>query len=121
MISEYESKGYMYKVFIIVNLNKCFSSVPFKNICYSSLLYTLHLCFIIQGKLKNGPDIAICRTSSHHTHQEFMNEVSILLQIEHENLIQLLGYCIDGKHTYLIYDCAPYATLSSLLFGKFLY
>ena len=88
--------------------------------CY---IYTPTL-FLIQGKLKNGQDIAISgppEVSSHRSTEECINEVSILVQVEHENLIQLLGYCIKGTGTYLIYDFAPYATLSSLLFGTFLY
>nr|GEY26334.1 serine-threonine/tyrosine-protein kinase catalytic domain-containing protein [Tanacetum cinerariifolium] len=74
---------------------------------------------IIHGKLKNGEDIAICGPSlDRYTHQEYMNEASILLQVEHENLIQLLGYCIEGTRAYLIYDYAPYATLFTLLLDQ---
>ncbi|PWA59762.1 concanavalin A-like lectin/glucanase domain, Serine/threonine-protein kinase Rad53 [Artemisia annua] len=74
--------------------------------------------YMYKGKLKNGQDIAISgplEHSSYRRNQECINEVSILVQVEHENLILLLGYCIEGTHTYLIYDSAPYATLSSLL------
>ncbi|GJR26763.1 serine-threonine/tyrosine-protein kinase catalytic domain-containing protein [Tanacetum coccineum] len=78
--------------------------------------------YMYKGTLKNGQDIAICGPCDNKwTHQEYMNEVSILLQVEHENLIQLLGYCIEGTRAYLIYDYAPYASLLTLLFGKFLY
>ena len=83
--------------------------------------------YIIQGKLKNGQDIEVSGPTepSDHSNQQLMekliNEVSILVQVEHKNLTQLLGYCVKGTGTYLIYDFAPYATLSSLLFGTFLY
>ncbi|XP_076883953.1 putative cysteine-rich receptor-like protein kinase 20 [Bidens hawaiensis] len=43
-----------------------------------------------------------------------MKEASILVKLEHENVIQLLGYCIDGIKVYLIYDFAISATLDAL-------
>ncbi|KAJ0701388.1 putative protein kinase RLK-Pelle-DLSV family [Helianthus annuus] len=45
-----------------------------------------------------------------------MNEASILVKFEHENMIELLGYCINGTKVYLIYDLAPKATLAGLMF-----
>ncbi|KAJ0744903.1 putative protein kinase RLK-Pelle-DLSV family [Helianthus annuus] len=45
-----------------------------------------------------------------------MNEASILVKFEHENMIELLGYCIDGTKVYLVYDLAPKATLARLMF-----
>ncbi|KAJ0667483.1 putative non-specific protein-tyrosine kinase RLK-Pelle-DLSV family [Helianthus annuus] len=44
-----------------------------------------------------------------------MNEASILVRLEHENVIQFLGYCIHGRKGYLLYDFAPYATLEGLI------
>ncbi|PWA33925.1 S-locus glycoprotein [Artemisia annua] len=74
--------------------------------------------YIYKGKLKNGQVIAVSGPTepSYRSNQQLMEEVSILVQVEHKNLIQLLGYCIEGIVTYLIYDFAPYATLDSLLF-----
>ncbi|PWA88330.1 protein kinase [Artemisia annua] len=71
---------------------------------------------IYKGKLNNRQDIAISGPPQPCYYRTSINEVSILVQVEHKNLIQLLGYCIKGTDTYLIYDFAPYATLSSLLF-----
>ncbi|KAJ0744929.1 putative protein kinase RLK-Pelle-DLSV family [Helianthus annuus] len=48
-----------------------------------------------------------------------MNEASILVKVEHQNLIQLLGYCIDGTKVYLIYDFALDATLADMIYGNF--
>ncbi|KAJ0698006.1 putative protein kinase RLK-Pelle-DLSV family [Helianthus annuus] len=45
-----------------------------------------------------------------------MNEASILVKFVHENMIELLGYCIDGTKVYLVYDLAPKATLAGLMF-----
>ncbi|KAJ9547202.1 hypothetical protein OSB04_019745 [Centaurea solstitialis] len=69
-----------------------------------------------KGRLQNGRDIAIVISSIYSKiNKEYMNEVSILVQVEHENLFQLLGYCIDGTKLFLIYEFAPYASLGSLL------
>ncbi|KAJ0701392.1 putative protein kinase RLK-Pelle-DLSV family [Helianthus annuus] len=48
-----------------------------------------------------------------------MNEASILVKVEHENLIQLLGYCIHGTEVYLIYDFPLNATLDGLIYCNF--
>ncbi|MFS7958728.1 putative protein kinase RLK-Pelle-DLSV family [Helianthus anomalus] len=45
-----------------------------------------------------------------------MNEASILVKLEHENLIDFLGYCNDGTKMYLLYNFAPNATLARLIF-----
>ncbi|XP_076935653.1 putative serine/threonine-protein kinase PBL7 [Bidens hawaiensis] len=68
-----------------------------------------------KGRLQNGQCITVCGPSSNTGYQEYMNEASILVKIEHENVVQLLGYCIDGTNLYLLYDFALYATLDALL------
>ncbi|KAJ0531164.1 putative protein kinase RLK-Pelle-DLSV family [Helianthus annuus] len=45
-----------------------------------------------------------------------MNEASILVKVEHQNLMQLLGYCIHGTKVYLIYDFALNATLADMIY-----
>ncbi|XP_076920788.1 putative receptor-like protein kinase At5g39000 [Bidens hawaiensis] len=69
-----------------------------------------------KGRLLNGQDIAIAQYSYAYTFEKCMNEATILVKFEHENAIQLLGYCIHGRKMYLLYDFAPYATLDGLLF-----
>ncbi|GJW64377.1 kinase RLK-Pelle-CrRLK1L-1 family protein [Tanacetum coccineum] len=72
--------------------------------------------FMYKGRLQNGLDIAIARSHSGVSFGEYMNEASILIKLEHENLVQLLGYCIDRTKVFLIYEFAPLASLDQLLF-----
>ncbi|KAJ0744910.1 putative protein kinase RLK-Pelle-CrRLK1L-1 family [Helianthus annuus] len=72
-----------------------------------------------KGRLQNGQDITITQYSYASTYKDCMNEASILVKVEHENLIQLLGYCIDGTKVYLIYDFALNATLADMIYGNF--
>ncbi|KAJ0744906.1 putative protein kinase RLK-Pelle-CrRLK1L-1 family [Helianthus annuus] len=69
-----------------------------------------------KGRLQNGQDITITQYSYASTYEECMNEASMLVKFEHENAIQLLGYCIHRRKMYLLYDFAPYATLDGLIF-----
>ncbi|MFS7992026.1 putative protein kinase RLK-Pelle-DLSV family [Helianthus anomalus] len=48
---------------------------------------------------------------------KYVNEASILVKLEHENVAKLLGYCIEGTSLFLVYDSAPHASLADLMFG----
>ncbi|KAJ0493723.1 putative protein kinase RLK-Pelle-DLSV family [Helianthus annuus] len=72
-----------------------------------------------KGKLQNGQDIATVGMPYSDRLLEFcMNQVSILVKIEHPNLAQLLGWCIEGTNVYLLYDISQnyYTTLGHLLY-----
>ncbi|KAJ0523345.1 putative protein kinase RLK-Pelle-DLSV family [Helianthus annuus] len=80
----------------------------------------LILDFSFQGRLQNGQDITITQYSDTsvyaRVYEDCMNEASILVKFVHENMIELLGYCIGGTKVYLVYDLAPKATLAGLMF-----
>ncbi|KAJ0698019.1 putative protein kinase RLK-Pelle-CrRLK1L-1 family [Helianthus annuus] len=80
----------MYKVSIIL------VSVCIVNGFTGCIPEKILLHFSFQGILPNGKDIAIARPSSDTRYEEFMNEASILVKVEHENVPLLLGYCVDG-------------------------
>ncbi|KAI3788906.1 hypothetical protein L2E82_01687 [Cichorium intybus] len=69
--------------------------------------------FMYKGRLQNGRGISIARIR----HQDYKNEVSLLVKLEHENLLQLLGYSIEGKQVFLVYDFAFCSNLRCLIFG----
>ncbi|KAM0062214.1 putative protein kinase RLK-Pelle-CrRLK1L-1 family [Helianthus debilis subsp. tardiflorus] len=89
------------------------------NFSRSILILRDFIGYMYKGKLQNGQDIT---TFGPYTHERFelcMNEVSILVKIEHQNLAQLLGWCIEGTNVYLLYDIPQnYTTLEHLLSGK---
>ncbi|GJR01534.1 kinase RLK-Pelle-CrRLK1L-1 family protein [Tanacetum coccineum] len=73
-----------------------------------------------KGRLPNGQVIAIVRPNNDNSmNSQFMNEASILVQLEHENLVNLLGYCIEGTQVLLVYEYAANESLSNLLYGMY--
>ncbi|KAI3715587.1 hypothetical protein L6452_22573 [Arctium lappa] len=72
-----------------------------------------------KGRLQNGKGIVVKRfhSSSQQVLQEYQTEVSLLAKLEHDNLVQLLGYCVEGTRVLIVYDLSVYASLDFLMFG----
>ncbi|KAL3520840.1 hypothetical protein ACH5RR_018989 [Cinchona calisaya] len=47
---------------------------------------------------------------------EFCNEMEMLSQLRHPNLLSLLGYCYHVNEIYVVFDCVGNSTLSSNLY-----
>ncbi|EEC80653.1 hypothetical protein OsI_23047 [Oryza sativa Indica Group] len=52
-----------------------------------------------EGKLPNGLEIAVKRhdTSSHQGEEEFMAEIDVIPKLRRKNIIELIGFCVQGK------------------------
>ncbi|KAH1051599.1 hypothetical protein GYH30_021481 [Glycine max] len=61
---------------------------------------------VYKGKLPTGEDVAIKRLSkgSRQGVIEFKNELNLISQLQHMNVIQILGCCIHGEERMLIYE-----------------
>ncbi|KAL9455300.1 hypothetical protein AB3S75_010668 [Citrus x aurantiifolia] len=50
--------------------------------------------------------------------REFKNEVFVIGQTHHKNLVRLLGFCDEGQNRLLVYEFLNNGTLASFLFGN---
>jgi len=47
-------------------------------------------------------------------------QVSLASKLKHENLVEMLGYCVDGNYRILAYEFATMGSLHDVLHGKML-
>lgn len=80
------------------------------------------LCITCQGKLKDGTLVAIkvLSAESRQGVREFLTELVIISDIEHENLVKIYGCCVEGVHRILVYGYLENNSLAQTLLGNLL-
>jgi hypothetical protein len=63
---------------------------------------------VYKGRLGSGQLVAIKMLGKSNANgQDFINEVATIGRIHHVNVVQLIGFCIQGSNRALIYEFMP--------------
>ncbi|KAG5623004.1 hypothetical protein H5410_008222, partial [Solanum commersonii] len=71
---------------------------------------------VYKGKLQSGRDVAVKMLNKPKAGgQDFMNEVATIGRIHHVNVVELVGYCVDGTIRALVFDFMPNGSLDKYI------
>lgn len=75
------------------------------------------------AKPGTGTVIAVKRLNQEglQGHQEWLAEINYLGQLDHQNLVQLIGYCLEDDQRLLVYEFMSRGSLENHLFRRSLY
>ncbi|CAI0446661.1 unnamed protein product, partial [Linum tenue] len=74
---------------------------------------------VYRGKLRDGRTVAVKRLSLEKSFQgesEFLAEVRMITNIQHKNLVRLLGCCSDGEQRLLVYEYMKNRSLDLIVY-----
>lgn len=74
----------------------------------------------MQGILPNNLVVAVKQLflETSEGRDNFVNEVLLISNLQHRNLVTLKGYCLHGKQTLLVYEYVDNDDLDKLLLSK---
>lgn len=72
---------------------------------------------VFEGSLQDGQKIAVkCLESSGQGKKEFLAEVKTIGSIHHQNLVTLIGFCVEKLHRLLVYEFMSNGSLDKWIF-----
>ncbi|XP_068471527.1 LEAF RUST 10 DISEASE-RESISTANCEUS RECEPTOR-LIKE PROTEIN KINASE-like 2.1 isoform X2 [Phaseolus vulgaris] len=74
---------------------------------------------VFKAKLCSGPFVAIKMLGKSKANgQDFINEVATIGRIHHQNVVQLIGFCVSGSKRALVYEFMSNGSLDKFIFSK---
>jgi serine/threonine protein kinase len=72
---------------------------------------------VFKGTLQSGRLVGIKMLGKSKTRgQDFINEVASIGRIHHVNVVQLIGFCVEGSKRALVYEFMPNGSLNKYIF-----
>ncbi|CAM6059884.1 unnamed protein product [Sphagnum tenellum] len=73
---------------------------------------------VYKGVLANNIEVAVKQLfiQTQHGSEEFLNEILLISNLQHRNLVALKGYCLHGKEMLLVYEFVELCDLEKFLF-----
>lgn len=69
-----------------------------------------------KGKIPDGQIVAVkVLTKTHDNAEDFINEVASISRTSHVYIVNLLGFCYDGKRRALVYEFMPNKSLDKYI------
>ncbi|XP_050234506.1 probable serine/threonine-protein kinase PBL11 [Mercurialis annua] len=75
---------------------------------------------LVATKPGSGIVIAVKRLNQEgfQGHREWLTEINYLGQLQHPNLVKLIGYCLEDDHRLLVYEFMPRGSMENHLFRR---
>ncbi|KAJ4765764.1 Wall-associated kinase family protein [Rhynchospora pubera] len=115
LLEEMKSKqGFSFRLFSEEELKEATNNFDEKNVAGEGGNGTVY-----KGTLNNRfVAIKKCKTIGERERKEFGKEILILSQINHKNIVRILGCCLEVEIPILVYEFISEGTLFDLLHGK---
>ncbi|CAH2054448.1 unnamed protein product [Thlaspi arvense] len=75
---------------------------------------------VFKGVLRDGTQVAVKSLSAESKQgtREFLTEINLISNIQHPNLVNLIGCCVEGNNRILVYEYLENNSLASVLLGS---